>query len=104
MSKILITIALLLTLTTADDLWLGENHEAGYVKVRDDGSDLFYWMMRSRNDTNIDPLVFWLSGGPGCSSELAVFFENGPWKINDDLTLKKNPFAWNTAANVVYMD
>jgi carboxypeptidase C (cathepsin A) len=47
-------------------------------------------MIRSRNNKTTDPLVFWLSGGPGCSSELAVFYENGPWKINDDLSLSKN--------------
>lgn len=23
------------------------------------------------------PIVLWMTGGPGCSSELAVFFENG---------------------------
>lgn len=26
--------------------------------------------------------VLWMTGGPGCSSELAVFFENGPYRIN----------------------
>ena len=60
--------------------------------------------MRSRGDKNTDPLVFWLSGGPGCSSELAVFFENGPWKINSDLSLRINEFSWNENANMVYMD
>ncbi len=27
-------------------------------------------------------LVF--SGGPGCSSEIAIFYENGPYSINED--------------------
>ena len=79
MNKTLICLAFLTVLINAEDLWLGEKHESGFVKVRDDGSDLFYWLMRSRNDSAHDPLVFWLSGGPGCSSELAVFYENGPW-------------------------
>ena len=60
--------------------------------------------MRSRGDKDNDPLVFWLTGGPGCASELAVFFENGPWKINDDLSLRKNPYSWNEHSNIVYID
>jgi cathepsin A (carboxypeptidase C) len=46
----------------------------------------------------------WLTGGPGCSSEVAVFYENGPFSINDDLTLKNNSYSWNDVANVVYVD
>jgi len=60
--------------------------------------------MRSRGDKDNDPLVFWLTGGPGCSSELAVFFENGPWKINEDLSLSKNPYSWNEHSNIVFVD
>lgn len=35
---------------------------------------------------------------------LGLFAENGPFSINDDLTLKRNNFSWNTAANVMYVD
>ena len=31
-------------------------------------------------------------------------YENGPWKINDDLTLRKNSFSWNDHSNIVYVD
>ena len=34
---------------------------------------MFYWYFPSRSSTpDKDPLVFWLTGGPGCSSELAI--------------------------------
>jgi len=72
--------------------------------VREDGADLFYWLMKSRGDKDIDPLVFWLTGGPGCASELAVMYENGPWHINDDITLRKNGYSWNTHSNIVFID
>ncbi len=87
------------------DIFLNENHETGFIPIRPDGDALFYWLMRSRSSTPYnDPLVIWLTGGPGCSSSVAIFEENGPWKINPDLTLKTNPFSWNNNANVVYMD
>jgi carboxypeptidase C (cathepsin A) len=46
----------------------------------------------------------WLTGGPGCSSEVAVFYENGPFSINHDLSLKNNSYSWNDVANVLYVD
>lgn len=45
-----------------------------------------------------------MTGGPGCASELAIFYENGPFSINDDLTLKKNEKSWNSDANLLYVD
>jgi carboxypeptidase C (cathepsin A) len=65
---------------------------------------MFYWLFRSRNDKVNDPLVIWLTGGPGCSSELALFYENGPYTINPDLSLKQNPSSWNSFSNLLYVD
>lgn len=66
--------------------------------------DIFYWLFRSRNNDVNDPLVIWLTGGPGCASELAIFYENGPFSINDDLTLNRNENSWNNNANLLYVD
>lgn len=49
-------------------------------------------------------MILWLSGGPGCSSSLALFGENGPLTVNDDLSLEVNPFSWNSNATVVWVD
>jgi len=68
------------------------------------GVDLFYWMFESLDKPQTDPFVVWLTGGPGCSSELALFFENGPYKVNKDLTLAFNPFTWNSHANLLFVD
>lgn len=66
---------------------------------------MFYWLIYSARSPSTDPLAVWLTGGPGCSSELALFFENGPWIINPQtLTLTKNPYSWHNFANILYVD
>lgn len=55
---------------------------------------MFYFFFESRNRKE-DPVVIWLTGGPGCSSELAFFYENGPFKIPDNLSLVWNDYGWD---------
>lgn len=68
------------------------------------GDDMFYWLFKSRGEPSTDPLVMWLTGGPGCSSGIAVFYENGPFELNDNLTLRTNAYSWNNASNVIFLD
>jgi len=68
------------------------------------GDDMFYWLFKSRKAPSTDPLVLWLTGGPGCASEVALFFENGPFGINNNQSLKFNPYSWNNASNLLYID
>mmetsp|Transcript_21471 Transcript_21471/g.45888 ORF Transcript_21471/g.45888 Transcript_21471/m.45888 type:complete len:607 (-) Transcript_21471:76-1896(-) len=51
------------------------------------------------------PFVVWLTGGPGCSSSLALLSENGPCSVNSDgATTKVNPYSWTESANVLWLD
>lgn len=59
---------------------------------------MFYLFFESRNSKK-DPVVIWLTGGPGCSSELAVFYENGPFTITDNMSLEWNDFGWDKVQN-----
>ncbi|KAL4590153.1 hypothetical protein LXL04_003074 [Taraxacum kok-saghyz] len=43
---------------------------------------MFYFYFESCNNEN-DLFVIWLTRGLGCSSELALFYEHGPFKIGD---------------------
>lgn len=56
---------------------------------------MFYFLFESRGKKE-DPVVIWLTGGPGCSSELAVFYENGPFTISNNMSLAWNKFGWDT--------
>jgi len=47
----------------------------------------------------------WLTGGPGCSSMLALFQEHGPVVFPDGQDKAvANPHSWNTKANVLYIE
>mmetsp|Transcript_26127 Transcript_26127/g.30944 ORF Transcript_26127/g.30944 Transcript_26127/m.30944 type:complete len:448 (-) Transcript_26127:90-1433(-) len=85
---------------TPESAW----NDAGYINVHNDEHHLFYWVFESRNNPSTDPVILWLSGGPGCSSSLALFGENGPLQIENDLSLTVNEFSWNSNATVVWVD
>ncbi|KAJ0963573.1 hypothetical protein J5N97_028695 [Dioscorea zingiberensis] len=79
-------------------------HHAGYYRLPHSyDARLFYFFFESRHSKK-DPVVIWLTGGPGCSSELAVFYENGPFTISDNMSLKWNDFGWDMASNLIYVD
>lgn len=84
---------------------------SGYLSVKgsefDSKSDkeLFYWMFESQEAPAEAPFVVWLTGGPGCSSTLALLSENGPCSVNKDGTgTLPNPNSWNAKANVLWLD
>ncbi|PIO69193.1 serine carboxypeptidase [Teladorsagia circumcincta] len=80
-----------------------EQH-SGYFDVGA-GKKLFYWFVESQNNATTDPIVLWLSGGPGCSGVASLLTEWGPFMSNDDgETLRTNPYAWNKYASVLTMD
>jgi hypothetical protein len=99
---------------------------SGYMDLK--GSDydkngedkhLFFWMFEKRpsaaepdlpsgggggGDAST-PFVVWLTGGPGCSSTLALLTENGPCSVNEDgKTTSVNPHSWTEAAHVLWLD
>jgi len=51
-----------------------------YIKINSQ-ERLYFAMAESRNDPDTDPIIVWLQGGPGCSSMLGMFTENGPYNF-----------------------
>ena len=93
---------------TVEDTGIGipkEKQIAGHLTVNEKcGDNLFFWFFESRSDPLKNPIVIWLNGGPGSSSMMGLFAENGPYQIQDDLSLIENPYSWNTAANYLVID
>ncbi|XP_044334557.1 serine carboxypeptidase-like [Triticum aestivum] len=80
-------------------------HHAGYYRLpTTHDARLFYFFFESRRHKKEDPVVIWLTGGPGCSSELALFYENGPFHIADNMSLLWNDFGWDQESNLIYVD
>jgi len=65
----------------------------------------FFWLFESRSAPSTDPLTMWLTGGPGCSSQLALLSENGPCTVSEDgLSTVNNPYSWNSNSNIMWID
>ncbi|QCE14491.1 serine carboxypeptidase-like 19 [Vigna unguiculata] len=70
--------------------------ETGYVGVGEsEDVQTFYYFIQSDNNPKEDPLLLWLSGGPGCSSLSGFFLEIGP------LALKREEYN-GTAPNLIF--
>ena len=84
---------------------LPSNWYSGYLNVRPTAKQLHYVFIESLSIPKNDPIVIWFNGGPGCSSLLGLFQENGPYVIDDgENIIKPNPFPWNRDANLLYIE
>ncbi|OQR84795.1 serine protease family S10 [Achlya hypogyna] len=80
------------------------HQSAGYIPIRNSSAKYFHYYFEARNDPSSAPLVLWLNGGPGSSSMLGLFLENGPCLLDAMGELRYNPFGWNERANVLWVD
>ncbi|KAK4284464.1 hypothetical protein QN277_001293 [Acacia crassicarpa] len=82
--------------------------ETGYVSVNH--SELFYYFIESQGEPETDPLFFWFSGGPGCSSFNGLIYEIGPLQFDINHydgglpTLLNYPYSWTETASFVFVD
>uniref|UniRef100_A0A0E0B709 Uncharacterized protein n=1 Tax=Oryza glumipatula TaxID=40148 RepID=A0A0E0B709_9ORYZ len=50
--------------------------ETGYVEVDNTNTvELFYYFIQSERSPADDPLILWITGGPGCSALSGLLFE-----------------------------
>ncbi|TFK31891.1 alpha/beta-hydrolase [Crucibulum laeve] len=70
---------------------------------------LFFWGFEKSNGsltstTSKDPWGIWLNGGPGSSSMLGFFFENGPIRISSNLSVSGHNQSWDHIADYFWLD
>lgn len=65
----------------------------------------WFWFFEARNSPTTAPLATWFNGGPGCSSMIGLFQENGPCHfVNGASTPSLNPYSFNTHVSMLYVD
>lgn len=94
-----------------DGAWslLGFSGYAGEITMNNlSGSSYFYWLFQAIEgniNTDLRPLIIWLQGGPGCSGETGMLFENiAPFTINNQSQPIPNPYTWATDFHIMTID
>ncbi|DBA03235.1 TPA: hypothetical protein N0F65_011594 [Lagenidium giganteum] len=78
---------------------------SGYLPLENGGNAFYFFAESQSTQPELDPVVLWLNGGPGASSLVGCFTENGPLLVNDDgHTLRKNDYSWNNKANLLCIE
>ncbi|KAK7303060.1 hypothetical protein RJT34_13959 [Clitoria ternatea] len=85
--------------------------ETGYIGVGE-GEDVqaFYYFIESENNPNEDPLMLWLTGGPGCSAFSGLALEIGPLifkkeEYNGSLpNLILRAHSWTKVSSIIFVD
>lgn len=85
--------------------------ETGYIGVDEaEDTQLFYYFVKSQSNPQVDPLVIWMTGGPGCTSLTAFLYEIGPLTFEEELDngilprLVSNPNSWTEVASIIFLD
>ncbi|CAK9316453.1 unnamed protein product [Citrullus colocynthis] len=85
--------------------------ETGYVGVGDsDQFQIFHYFIKSEANPKTDPLIIWLTGGPGCSALSGLAFEIGPISFGEESNegsiprLILNPYSWTKKCSIIFVD
>jgi carboxypeptidase D len=78
---------------------------AGHIEVTPEHhGNLFFWLYETRKPAKKDSFVIWFNGGPGCSSMDGALMEIGPYRVNEDGSLRIQEGGWDEFASVLFID
>ncbi|XP_071919539.1 serine carboxypeptidase-like 2 isoform X1 [Coffea arabica] len=85
--------------------------ETGYISAgRDDEVQFFHYFIESEREPDRDPLMLWLTGGPGCSAFSGLVYEIGPLNFDFETfdgslpAFVLNPYSWTKIASIIFLD
>ncbi|KAI9280418.1 serine carboxypeptidase-domain-containing protein [Sporodiniella umbellata] len=84
---------------------LGFSQYAGHIEMSTkSNANMFFWMLEQEDKTTTEKTIIWFNGGPGCSSLDGLFLENGPFRVQKNLSLQISEGGWQNYATAIYVD
>ncbi|KAJ9563461.1 hypothetical protein OSB04_008621 [Centaurea solstitialis] len=89
--------------------------QTGYVPAyigvgKNEDIQLFYYFVKSERNPDRDPLLLYLTGGPGTSGIIPFLYQIGPLNFKygnenrSEVKLESNPYSWTKTANIIFID
>lgn len=80
---------------------------AGQLELyKENNTHYFFWKFsdKEKSPELENRTIFWLNGGPGCSSMDGALMEAGPLRINEDNKVVYNEGSWHKKGDIVFVD
>jgi hypothetical protein len=74
------------------------------VLYHNGGKDLLKPFFKKKKNKHHEKRSIFLLPGPGCSSMMALLYENGPFYIDENLQPQENNFSWTKKYHMLYID
>ncbi|KAM3160428.1 Pheromone-processing carboxypeptidase KEX1 [Lachancea thermotolerans] len=99
-------------LSQVEDRALIPTMHAGHIPLDENNDEhtknYFFWKFHDESGSASGPardtLIFWLNGGPGCSSMDGALMESGALRIDSDGKAYLNRGGWHTRGDIVFVD
>ena len=102
---------------TCTTIFSTQKQYTGYVNIPSDdvvtapndySINTFFWFIEARQLPETAPLTIFMNGGPGSSSMVALFQENGPCEVVEmskgQLGTRARDWGWDRSTNILYVD
>lgn len=77
---------------------------SGHLELNSTIDENYFFWKFIKPSTQFNRTIFWLNGGPGCSSMDGALMESGPFRVDENENLYMNKGSWHEVANLVFVD